>query len=61
MFWSATYSTCVVYIKTVIHLSVGEIFKNSTQWVHESNASCIVSAVEICLSSFGIYGIEQEV
>ena len=22
--------------------------KNSTQWVHESNASWIVSAVEIC-------------
>ena len=31
-------------------------YKNSTQWVHESNASWIVSAVEIC-----IYGIEQEV
>ena len=24
MFWSASYSTCVVYTKTIIHLSVGE-------------------------------------
>ena len=23
-FWSASYSTCVVYTKTIIHLSVGE-------------------------------------
>ena len=30
--------------------------KHSTKWVHESNASRLVSAVEIC-----IYSIEQEV
>ena len=26
----------------------GHVYKNSTQWVHESNASWTVSAVEIC-------------
>ena len=35
MFWSASYSTCVVYTKTIIHFSVGESggYLPPLQWI----------------------------
>ena len=57
MFKPVTTVQSTMKISTVIYAKEGQgsFFivplkqnKNSTQWVHESNASWIVSAVEIC-------------